>query len=178
MISKRKAAKRNVKGKGHTEDGSMKCGKEQCPLYSECSARHRFLTFNLKHNCNECFKYSKQWLSDNPEPSIESRIQEALLSPGFIDKVAEAVMKVQDKDAVCEATEHVIEYPYVGVTKYKTAVLITHHSDSKNDNNGTTINDESWYFGDKEGYWDDLKPFNGTITYKNGKPVKTEESKW
>lgn len=121
------------------------------------------------------------------QPSIESRIQEALLSPGFIDKVAEAVMEKQNDNVMTaamaadiKAPEPVIEYPYVGITKTGSIVLFT--SEKENELTGIRLSgdegpctkigvvDCSW---NKEAF----KPFNGTITYKDGKPVKTEEIK-
>ncbi len=110
------------------------------------------------------------------KPSIESRIQEALLSPGFIDKVAEAVLSREKEDA-CEATEPEIEYPYVGIAQDQLSRVVFFNSTKT----GMIISNDNLYrFGHESDKWAEkycFKPFNGTITYKAGKPVKTEETK-
>ncbi len=121
-MSQRKIAKGIIRQSGGCEG----IGCRECILtIGTCGGRENNITL------------AKQWLKDHPKnkPSIDILITKALNSTEFIDKVAEALMNVQSKDAVFEATEHVIEYPYVGVTESPTKPASQSKQRNQNDSN-------------------------------------------
>jgi hypothetical protein len=92
--------------------------------------------------------------------------KEIELTEEVIQKVADLIIKSGDLEKP--------DYPYVGYVPDKKNRVVLFNSK----NNGIIIsNDNYYYFYHKSSSWDEkscFKPFSGTITYRNGKPVKTE----
>lgn len=92
----------------------------------------------------------------NKKKEVEQRIQ---MLEGDLKKAREELNRIYKS-----------EYPYVGFHEERIVLF-------EKESVGVIIADSSgsWDLGSKSKSWvKDFVPFTGTITYKNGKPVKTE----